>query len=137
VTRLTIEFDWDLMGVVATDAAGRLVMPAAPDGPGLYRFWAESRPGRAWVHVGETADLQRRLARYVHPRSEHPVDVRINRRLIELVDAGSRVMVWTITDASTRLDAAAPVAMDLRRQSNRMLVESAATLSVPPEDRRG
>ncbi len=62
MTLLAIEFDWDLLGVAATDADDPLVLPSAPTGPGLYRLRTETGPGLPWVHIGESADLSGRLA---------------------------------------------------------------------------
>jgi hypothetical protein len=135
VTRLTIEFEWDLLGVVATDGAGRVVMPAVPDAPGLYRFWAETSPGHAWVHVGETQDIRERLAGYARPDPTRPTDIRVNRRLLDLIAAGSRVMVWTIVEAWTRRDDAVAQPLDLRRHSQRLIVETAVALAAREDDR--
>jgi hypothetical protein len=129
VTRLAIEFEWELLGVVASDAADRLVMPAAPSAPGLYRLWAEIGPGRPWVHVGETADIRRRLAQYARPHPARGTDQRVNARLLALLDAGSRVMIWTITEALAELDGGDRLPLDLRRQSSRVILENAVLLA--------
>ena len=137
MTLLAIEFDWDLLGVAATDADDRLVLPSAPTGPGLYRLRTETGPGLPWVHIGESADLSGRLAAIARPRDGRSADARVNRRLVDALAAGDRVMIWTITEAWTLVNGGRPVPLDLRRQSNRLLVADAALLAGASEEGPG
>jgi hypothetical protein len=93
VTRLTVSFEWRLVGSVVLDSGRRLAFPPLPEAPGLYRFSIEDHGGSGGVYVGETDNLRRRAQHYRTPGARQPTNPRLNAELAEALGRGVRVGV--------------------------------------------
>ncbi len=114
---------WVLLGTVNLDRDGRLVFPALPSGPGLYRFRLLDEG--ASVYVGETDDLPRRFGRYRNPGPSQRTNVRLNGRMRSHLAAGGSVTLEICGRAGLTLGSEHE-ALDLRRKSHRVLAEEEA-----------
>jgi hypothetical protein len=130
MTRLTVEFEWQPVGRVTLDSAGRLVFPGLPSKPGLYRFWIEGGDDRPEVYIGEASDLRRRAQHYRTPGPSQTTNVRLNELLKSAVSDGRVVSVMIVTEVTMALDDALPRDLPLDRRSARLIAEQAAITTV-------
>jgi hypothetical protein len=126
MTRLTVDFDWELLGALEFDAARRVVFPKAPPEPGLYRLWYESADERPGVYIGEAANLRQRLQHYRTPGVRQATNVRRNEEIRRALGAGSRVTVCLATVGHAQFEPGTWVALNLSRKNQRLVLEQAA-----------
>lgn len=126
MTRLTVEFEWQLAGRIALDPTGALVFPDLPWVPGLYRFWLDSGHERPGVYIGEASDLRRRAQHYRTPGSSQTTNIRLNDLLKSALRAGSVVTLSTITEVTVAVDDEEPRDLPLHRRNARLVAEQAA-----------
>lgn len=118
VVDAAVRFEWRAAGPF-TMADGRPKAAALPAVPGLYRFSFMSKDGRTvGVYVGETDNLQRRMAHYRNPGPSQATNQRLHARMVEHMEAGGRVelAVTTEVEADGR-------AVDLSEKAARLLTE--------------
>jgi hypothetical protein len=128
VVECGVRFRWAPIGRLILDGLGKLHFPPAPSSPGLYRFWIREQR-RQSVYVGETSDLQRRFRMYRTPGTSQLTNIRLQRLLVDALQAGSEVAVAIVTSA-LRLDlSGATGEFDLSSKAVRMLLENAALIS--------
>ena len=118
VVDAAVRFEWRAAGPF-TMAGGRPRAPALPAVPGLYRFSFVSNDGRTvGVYVGETENLQRRMAHYRNPGPTQATNRRLHARMVEHMEAGGRVELAAATDVE-----ADGRAVDLSEKAARLLTE--------------
>lgn len=125
MTRVAVEFEWQAAGAISLDGT-RPAFPRLPDAPGLYRFtfeWPDRVPG---IYIGETDGLRRRAQNYRTPGPTQRTNLRVNRELVEALQAGVRVSCAMVTAASISLDGAQPRQLDLARKTGRLILENAS-----------
>jgi hypothetical protein len=114
---------WQLLGTASVDAEGKLVLPAPPRCPGLYRLrLLGSAPS---VYIGETDDLVRRFSQYRNPGPSQRTNIRMNGRMTSHLAGGAGVSVEVCTDAFAAIGSLHEP-LDLTRKSHRMLPEEEA-----------
>lgn len=106
---------------IGTD--GRIVLPAPPALPGVYRFRLLGRTPS--VYIGETDQLPRRFAQYRNPGPSQRTNIRLNDRIRQHLAAGEHIAIEVVTAARVEVGAARET-LDLARKSHRMLAEEAA-----------
>ncbi len=118
---------WHPLGVASLAASGRLGLPAAPRGPGLYRFLL-SAPTDS-VYVGETEDLPRCFYQYCNPGPSQRTNQRMSERMLGVMTVGGAVAVEVCVTATIEVgDASEP--LDLRIKSHRLMAEEAVLAGV-------
>lgn len=123
--RSEVSFVWLAAGGVTFDGT-KLIMPKLTFDPGVYRFTFSAPSGEIIHHyVGETDNLDRRLGTYRNPGRSQPTNVRLNALLTTTVEGGGKVTVCTVLEGSFL---GRP--LDFRSKPGRLLVESAALLSL-------
>lgn len=120
--QVTVGFAWRVLGEVTLEAE-RLRFPLVDEVPGLYRF---QLPGR--VYVGETDRLRRRFQHYRTPGLRQPTNIRLNAAIKAALEAGGRVAVEVVTEATIDIGRG-PEVLDLSSKAARLLVESAAIIT--------
>ena len=126
--RLSLAMNWRSLGPVHVGGGSKLVFPAVPSVPGLYRFRLSGH-GEEAHYIGETADLRRRFYHYRNPGPSQATNIRINGLLLDHLAAGGSVEVDIIAGevALTIGDESVPV--DLALKPVRRLLEHAALLA--------
>lgn len=90
---VSVRLDWLRAGEVTADAGGRLVMPAMPVEPGVYRFLATRAGSIDEVYIGESSSLRRRIGtNYRTPGASQSTSIRINAWLLNIIRDG-----WAVT----------------------------------------
>jgi hypothetical protein len=112
-------------GTVTADANTVRFLPA-PRTPGLYRIDTDA----AHTYIGETRSLSGRFSGYRSPGGSVATLVprtnrRVQRKILEALDAGRSVSVWICT-AATLTAAGDTLPLTLDGKNNRLLVEAAA-----------
>jgi hypothetical protein len=118
---------WERAGDITLDSAGGLVFPGLPQLPGVYRISMSGAVDqtRPLVYVGETDNLQRRVAHYRSPGPTQWTNQRIRKDLLAHFRAGGRAVLAVATSAVVEaLGESTP--LPLARQTARVLVENAA-----------
>jgi hypothetical protein len=120
---LTLRFGWLAAGALALDPDGGVRFPRLPPMPGLYRFQFRLADVRepVSVYVGETDNLERRMASYRTPGLSQATDIRLNRRFRNYLRSDGTVLLDVTTAVYIDDDAA-----DLTSEPVRRLAESAA-----------
>lgn len=135
VVDAAVRFEWRAAGSF-TMAGGRPKAPRVPAVPGIYRFSFETGDGRtAGVYVGETDNLQRRMAHYRNPGTTQVTNQRLHARMVEHMEGGGRVELAVTTDVES-----GGHAVDLSEKAARLLTErevvaQLARRGVPIENR--
>jgi hypothetical protein len=126
--RLSLAMRWRSLGPVHVGSGNKLVFPAVPSVPGLYRFRLSGQGADAH-YIGETADLRRRFYHYRNPGPSQRTNIRINGLLLDHLAAGGSVEADIIAGevALTIGDESAPV--DLALKPVRRLLEHAAIVA--------
>jgi hypothetical protein len=132
MTRVTVTFDWQPVGVLRLEG-GRPGFPPFADAPGLYRFTFEWPDRARGVYMGETDRLRRRAQHYRTPGAGQQTNVRMNKELVAALTAQIGVTFAIVTTASISIDGSPPVALDLTRKTGRLIVENAAMAAVIAE----
>ena len=123
--RIALEYHWQSLGQVRIDANGRLLFPAAPRQPGLYRFRLRDT-GAARHYVGETDILQRRFQHYRTPGDRQQTNVRMNRKFLDHLAARGTIKVDIVIDGVDIVAGNQSVCVDLANKAVRRLLEHAA-----------
>jgi len=124
----TLGFRWEPLGRIDIDKDGRLVFPAAPDAPGLYRLWIRSGAGRA-MYIGETDNLRRRFQGYRTPGDSQLTNIRIRGKLSEVLASGAEVDVAVVTGGAWLAIAGKRASADLSSKAVRRALENVALLA--------
>ena len=123
--RIALEYRWHSLGQVQTDADGRLLFPAAPRRPGLYRFRLRGN-GVARHYVGETDDLRRRFQNYRTPGKSQQTNIRMNGEFRDHMAAGGSIEIDIVVDSIDVMAIGQPVRVNLSDKAIRRLLEHAA-----------
>ena len=131
MTRYCVEFDWKRVGTVTLDKSGALKFPVVPNAPGLYQFWIEGGEVRPQAYIGEAAEFNQRWQRYKTPGVPKPgknptTNRRINGILKDAIANGSKVSVFTSTEASAKIDDDDPIDIPMSRKNTRLIAEQTA-----------
>lgn len=125
MTRLTVDFDWQVAGRVELDLQGKLRFPRLGHDPGVYRMWIESAADRPEVYFGQAVDLRGRMSNYRNP-GRRPTQLRINAWLNDHLRSASVVTLSLVSEAFVKLDAGEFERLDMSRLHQRVIVEAAA-----------
>lgn len=125
--KLQISMEWKPIGRVMLDDAGRLVFPAVPQAPGLYRFRVRAA-GREGVYIGESDNLARRFAHYRNPGPSQQTNLRLNTTFKDALAAGAEISVAAITGNAWIERSGDCQTADLSSKAVRCLFENAALL---------
>ena len=118
VVDAAVRFEWRAAGCITMEG-GRPKVPRVPAVPGISRFSFVSRDGRtASVYVGETDNLQRRMAHYRNPGPTQTTNQRLHARMVEHIEGGGRVDLSVTTDVKR-----GGHALDLGQKATRLLIE--------------
>jgi hypothetical protein len=126
-TAVTINFAWTPHGFVARDGRTLRFTPT-PRSAGLYRFDLDDRH----TYIGEAGDLARRFSGYRNPGGSPDTIVprtnrRVQRKILEALDAGRVVPVLICVDASFTVNGET-AQLPLSDKTHRLLVEAAAMI---------
>jgi hypothetical protein len=121
---------WTEGGVVQLDAAGKPFFGELDSSPGLYRMtFTGADLVRPTIYIGETDNLQRRLAgNYRSPGPSQATSVRVNALLRQHLADGGAVALAIATGADLWISGH-PGCLDLGRQAARVLAENAALVT--------
>lgn len=118
VVDAAVRFEWREAGCLTMEG-GRPKAPRVPAVPGIYRFSFVTRDGRtASVYVGETDNLQRRMAHYRNPGPTQTTNQRLHARMVEHMEDGGRVELAVTTEVTSDGQV-----LDLRQKAARLLTE--------------
>ena len=123
--RIRLEFNWQFLGELRRDGNGRLLFPAAPRRPGLYRFRLCGN-GPAQHYVGETDELRRRFQHYRTPGPSQQTNIRMNAEFRDHMVAGGSIEVDIAIDNIDVVAGGELVPADLANKAMRRLLEHAA-----------
>ncbi|HEY8754909.1 MAG TPA: hypothetical protein VIN65_00950 [Candidatus Dormibacteraeota bacterium] len=133
MTTLSIQLQWSPGELATMDILGALALPSLPATPGIYRFRITDTDGTHHVYVGETDNLQRRMAHYRKPGPSQFTNLRLNARLrAALTAATGRVEVSTVTTARVSVNGN-DLVVDLSKTAQRRLLENAALVEAEQE----
>jgi hypothetical protein len=122
--KICVGFQWRDAGRLQIGPDGKLVFPEFPCIPGIYRLLLRDRQGSS-VYIGESEDLKRRMQHYRTPGPRQLTNLRLHRRIRDVLEGVGAVEVATATDATLYLDER-PLPLDISRKAFRRLLESAA-----------
>lgn len=127
----TVEFDWEPVGNVTLDAAGKLAFPRLPTEPGVYRFrLTESGPSA--VYVGETVVLRQRIALYRNPDPTQRTNMRVHARFLGHLLSGGDIEMSIARTVKIELDGQT-IVQRLAHTPERRLVENLALIAADAE----
>jgi excinuclease UvrABC nuclease subunit len=69
-------FHWGVIGAITVGLGEQVRSPALSTEPGVYRFRGGGQ--EPWVYIGETDNVQRRLAHYRKPDPRQQTNIRLN-----------------------------------------------------------
>ena len=116
-----IRIRWHEAGNVTLGSGGKLQFPRLPIVPGLYEFRFTGSPTA--VYVGESDNLNRRMAHYRNPGSSQRTNLRINDLIgTHLATSTVTMAIATAVTASWNSTTAQP--LDLTSKAARVLGES-------------
>jgi len=101
--KAAVEFQWTTVGEVRLDDEGKLAFPRLLSKAGVYVFrfvGAET----ATKYIGETDNLQRRVAHYRHPGPSQLTNIRLNERMRSHLAKPGRITMDVIMGARIQLD---------------------------------
>ena len=127
MARVTVEFDWRELGALSLDGEGKICMPKAWAGPGLYRLVIQELE-RPAAYIGETESLSRRLQQYRTPGTSQQTNKRVNFLICNALHAGYEVRAEIVTDKIRMFLDGNERNADLSMRSHRLLLEQAALL---------
>jgi hypothetical protein len=118
-------FDWNAIGQV-TLADGKLSFPRSLGrGPAVYRLWIETGHA-AEVYIGETVNLARRAGQYRRGDRRQRTSRWVHESLLARLQAGARVTMERLVDASYAIDADEWPETNLNHREQRLILENAA-----------
>lgn len=119
-----VRLTWHRAGQVIHER-GKLVFPALPRSPGIYRLTFSGSSDHPRMYIGESDDLRRRTGHYRNPGPTQQTSQRIHQELITHLAAGGTVMMSVATNAVIEADGET-TQLPLARKSARVLAEHAA-----------
>ncbi len=122
--KVCVGFQWKDAGRVQIGPDGKLLFPELPGFPGIYRLLLRDRQGES-VYIGEAEDLKRRMQHYRTPGPRQLTNLRLHRRIQDVLEGVGAVEVATAIDATLDLDER-PLPLDISKKAFRRLLESAA-----------
>lgn len=128
VQHLAVEFEWYPIGALSIEA-GKISFPSVDDGPGIYRFDLFPADGEPTAYIGEAERLRRRFQHYRTPGPTQQTNIRLNKRVVDLLDAGGSAAVSTCTSALAEMGSEWRP-LDLEQKFSRVLLEHAALMLV-------
>jgi hypothetical protein len=117
--QVLVDYLWRDVGPVKVEG-GKLRFPSVAEIPGVYRFDLGNH-----FYIGETDRLRRRFQHYRTPGPSQATNVRLNAKMLGVLDAGTTVTASVITDARVVIDGN-DSSLDLSQKAARLLIESAA-----------
>ena len=126
--RVSVEFQWQPLGRLEQDENGRLLFPAAPRQPGLYRFRLLGN-GDIRHYIGETDELRRRFQHYRTPGPSQKTNIRMNEEFRQHFAACGTIEVDIAPNGVSVSSAGTPLRVDLADKAMRRLLEHAALVS--------
>ncbi len=122
--QVSIQFDWEEIGVVGLSGAEKLTMPVVPAEPGVYRFQIPNESDRE-VYIGETQDLRHRMLRNYANKHRGKTNVRVRTILLEHLANGRVISLAIVSRAYMAIDGQ-QTSVDMNLKVARLLVENAA-----------
>ncbi len=120
-----IVYAWHDVGRVLL-TRGRLDIPNMGAGPGVYCFTLSEPDGTTRsYYVGESENLWRRMLGYQNPGSSQATNVRLNRILSALLEAGGGVRLAVVFEATL-----GGTPLDIGRKPDRLIVENTALVDL-------
>ena len=129
--KFSIEFDWEPIGQVILDAAGKLAFPSLRIEPGVYRFRMVDTPASA-VYIGESLSLRQRAGNYRNPGPSQKTSLRINARFLEHLRAGGRIEMSIARNVRIELNGLG-LEQTLAYAPQRLVVESLGLIAADAE----
>ena len=125
--KVCIEFNWEDVGEVRLDSTAKLEFPRLSTRPGVYasRFIGQDRPT---IYIGETENIQRRIAHYRNPGPSQQTNIRLNQKIRSHLRANDHVTVHLITRARLETDLGS-CDLDLTSVFARRLLENATLVA--------
>lgn len=119
-----VRLTWHRAGPVTIDQ-GKLVFPALPRSPGVYRLTFSALADQPQMYIGESDDLHRRTGNYRNPGPTQQTSQRIHQELITHLTADGTVTMSVATSAVIETNGEA-TQLPLARKTARVLAEHAA-----------
>lgn len=129
---LTLRMGWKHFGKVEL-LDGKLVFPATPAVPGLYRLRIFGDPCGTH-YIGESDNLRRRFGNYRNPGPTQATSLRINAVLNEHLHAGRKAALDIIISDIEISFGGKTMTIDLSVKSMRRLLEQAAIVAEDGEE---
>ena len=123
--QVSVSFTWESAGDLSVDSNHKLVFPKSNRIPCLYRFTYTATHGTA-AYIGETEDLYRRLQHYRNPGPTQRTNQRLNSLLADILLAGERVSLATVSKSAFIEASGRKRPVDLSQKHERVLLEHAA-----------
>lgn len=124
----SLRYEWRPLGRAHLGPNETLILPKAPDSPGLYRFRIMGA-GTETRYVGETANIRRRFHHYCKPGPSQATNLRLNECLSSALRDGAEIGVATVTGTVAVTLNGHEQAHDLSNKAIRRLLENAALAS--------
>ena len=128
MTEVAISIEWDEPRAVTLGLGDSVLIPKVLGLPGIYRFRLVEAGGRPCVYVGESVNLQRRMAQYAKPGPTQQTNIRLNRRFREVLRNGGAVTFAAASSVVIGVDGQR-LDTDLTLASTRRLAENAALVA--------
>ncbi len=122
--KVCIGFQWRDVGRIQIGPDGKLLFPELPVVPRIYKLLLRDQKGKS-VYIGEAEDLKRRMEHYRTPGPRQLTNLRLHRRIQDVLQRAGAVEVAIATDAILDL-AEKPHPLDISKKAFRRLLESAA-----------
>jgi len=124
VSECRLGMTWKSIGRVLL-RGNRIVVPAAPALPAIYRFRIRARDSES-AYIGETENLARRLMFYSNPGPTQQTNLRINSEFRRSLSASAEVGVSVVLEDAWIELRGRRVGADLSQRAVRCLFENAA-----------
>ena len=125
---VTVALRWRRLGLVRLDLNGSLAFPSANEVPGLYRLrLLGTAPEQQYI--GQTDKLRRRFGQFRAPGPTQVTNRRINRLLVEHLEAGGSASADVAADGMAVSKDGAEIRVDLADKWTRRLLESAGVFT--------
>jgi hypothetical protein len=125
--KTAVEFQWTEVGEVRLGDDGKLAFPRLLFKPGVYAFrFAGHEP--ATMYIGETDNLQRRVAHYRNPGPTQSTHIRLNQRIRNHLANQGRIAMDVILTARIQIDLATDE-LNLASVRGRRMLENVALVA--------